>query len=387
MPKNEYDVAIIGGGIAGLMTAAKLGRLGLKILLVEKEASLANGPSTRNSGWLHSGAYHAAMITDRARSIAVARHCIYGFEQIQRNYPEVIQSFGVSSHALIRDESRVEEVFSRWSEAGVACNSTNLHMMQLHHPNAKLDYAASFFEVRDASLDTRLLYRYILAEAKLFGAEIHLAAHISSIEERKIKLRLVDKSDVEIKAKLFIYAAGHYNKTIMHRLLNVDLPIRYWKSHMLIVPRLGEKCIFFVDPDEVAIIHHGEFSLINHTDDAFLVEEPNFKVEEKCVLQICEALRRLYPRWNGRIDKAVACIKSDFCISGDTKRSLDIDITEPVDGHIAILPGKLTEAPYLCDVLVRLVHSRIDNEFISMRPLDVLRSNSHMSADAAGSTA
>src|SRR5688572_10063831 len=54
------DCTIVGGGIVGLATAYMLGRkqLGIKILLLEKEETLAQHQTGRNSGVIHSGIYY-----------------------------------------------------------------------------------------------------------------------------------------------------------------------------------------------------------------------------------------------------------------------------------------------------------------------------------------
>jgi len=60
MKKNNFDVAIIGGGIVGLATAYKLQIYSpkLKIVVIEKEDELAFHQTGRNSGVIHSGLYY-----------------------------------------------------------------------------------------------------------------------------------------------------------------------------------------------------------------------------------------------------------------------------------------------------------------------------------------
>ena len=50
-----YDVAIIGGGVVGAMTARELSRYALSVCLLEKENDVAMGASRANSGILHGG--------------------------------------------------------------------------------------------------------------------------------------------------------------------------------------------------------------------------------------------------------------------------------------------------------------------------------------------
>ena len=69
-----HDIIIIGGGIVGLATALKLqeARNDLRIVVLEKEAEVAQHQSSRNSGVLHSGIYY------RPGSLR-ASNCIRGY--------------------------------------------------------------------------------------------------------------------------------------------------------------------------------------------------------------------------------------------------------------------------------------------------------------------
>lgn len=55
---NAWDVAVIGSGIVGLACARELGRRGLRVVVIEREAVRGRGTSSRNSGVLHAGMYY-----------------------------------------------------------------------------------------------------------------------------------------------------------------------------------------------------------------------------------------------------------------------------------------------------------------------------------------
>ncbi len=60
MPDQNYDLAIIGGGIVGLSVAMEVTRSmpHVRVLLLEKERALAQHQTGHNSGVIHSGIYY-----------------------------------------------------------------------------------------------------------------------------------------------------------------------------------------------------------------------------------------------------------------------------------------------------------------------------------------
>ena len=60
MERQQYDVAIAGGGIIGLSTAMHLTQRfpDLKVAVLEKESELATHQTGHNSGVIHSGIYY-----------------------------------------------------------------------------------------------------------------------------------------------------------------------------------------------------------------------------------------------------------------------------------------------------------------------------------------
>ncbi len=54
MPKH-YDIAIIGAGVVGCAIARELSKYSFKVILIEKEADVAEGISKANSGVIHAG--------------------------------------------------------------------------------------------------------------------------------------------------------------------------------------------------------------------------------------------------------------------------------------------------------------------------------------------
>ena len=60
IPTQSFDVIVIGGGIVGLASAYSLleQNAGLRLVVIEKENTLAAHQTGRNSGVIHSGLYY-----------------------------------------------------------------------------------------------------------------------------------------------------------------------------------------------------------------------------------------------------------------------------------------------------------------------------------------
>ena len=56
--KKKYDLAIVGGGIAGLVTAELFSRSGYSVILLEKNKKLISGASSEQHGWFHLGSLY-----------------------------------------------------------------------------------------------------------------------------------------------------------------------------------------------------------------------------------------------------------------------------------------------------------------------------------------
>jgi (S)-2-hydroxyglutarate dehydrogenase len=72
---QEYDIAVVGGGIVGAATFYKLQQRfpDKKIVILEKENALAFHQTGNNSGVIHSGIYY------KPGSLK-AKNCISGFK-------------------------------------------------------------------------------------------------------------------------------------------------------------------------------------------------------------------------------------------------------------------------------------------------------------------
>src|SRR5664280_1712437 len=115
---QQYDVAIVGGGIVGLATGMKLlARFPrLKLVILEKEDRIAMHQSGHNSGVLHSGVYY------KPGSLK-ARLCVSGKAELLRFCDQHGIPYNLCGKVIValrEDElPRLDDLFARGQANGV----------------------------------------------------------------------------------------------------------------------------------------------------------------------------------------------------------------------------------------------------------------------------
>jgi len=370
---HNYDLVVVGSGIAGLMTTKKASSLGIQTLLIEKNDRVAGGSSIRNEGWLHAGTYHSISIKDRSNAIQVAKRSLYGHQQIKSYAPEVVEDPLNKSVCLIKESDNLEEILDRWNEAGVANKEVNRVNFFRRRSEIKKDKVTNIFEVADISINTRILYARLLQDAQLYGATICTNSELKFDSQRNAFL-ISNGQFHKIESRLFIYTAGYGSGNISKKELGIELPLRYWKSHLMITPRLTDTGVFNLSPGEVALMNHNHCSIIGFNEDAYLVNEPNLDVDPNKLRSSISSLERFIELQANFRYVPISCIKVDLPIQMNISRSLDVNIIEPTPGHIFAFPGKMTEAPYLVDTLIQIIFEKLNKSDINFRPCDERKS-------------
>jgi len=78
MPDFDFDAVVVGAGAVGLACGYALGRRGLAVAVLEQEAAIGQGVSSRNSEVIHGGLYYPTGSL-KARLCVAGRRALYGF--------------------------------------------------------------------------------------------------------------------------------------------------------------------------------------------------------------------------------------------------------------------------------------------------------------------
>lgn len=370
------EIAVIGGGAAGLMTTKKLSELGFDVTLVDKGPVLAGGPSTKNEGWLHRGSVHAGVITDPERAATIAQRLIYGYDQIMAFAPEAVEDLTSKTYALFRDPELAASTEQRWRDLDIWYQS--VHMQSFLRANQELnpEMIARAYLVKDKSLNFRLLYQKLLAVSESYGAKIVLNRTVVPDSEGRAALVGPDGQIEYLSAETFVYTTGLAASEIF-KSLGSPLSARFWKSHSVILPKISKNGYFFVDPLEASIMPHGDYAIACKSEDDYEIDEPTFEVNPEMAHLVFDALVRMIPEAEKYADTYIssACVKPDIIHGPNSPRSVDIEIHEPVPNTFVAFPGKVTESPFMADTLVKKIFDRKSDSRIALRPGDTMNTD------------
>jgi len=371
---DKKDVIIIGGGVAGLFTAYKLSGLGLKVMLIEEQSQLCNGPSIKNGGLLHRGTFHSSLIEDELKAYQVSQRCMWGFEQIRTFAPECLERNGLPIYAIIKDEKLAERSIQRWEKWDIPIKLVSYEDFSSDIPGIDRQYAHFIFRVADVPVNYRILYQKLLVACERNEVEFIFDATFLPTEDNFAVIQYKNDNALSVQAESFVFTTGYKSKELIETYFPNTVNIKLWKSHALVFPLLKKHGFFFIDPGEVSVEPQGNYSIVCQSQEDTLVDTANFEINKGITEQIYHNLIKVLPEVGERKDILYpsACLKP--AIVSSTKgplRSVDIEIHELSKCHILALPGKATEAPCMADELVKVIFERQYDHRIALRPGDL----------------
>jgi glycine/D-amino acid oxidase-like deaminating enzyme len=352
------DVAIVGGGIAGLWTAKNLVDRGYSVNVVEKSNRLADGATVRNEGWLHSGAYHGAILEDDDTALAVMEKIKWSSNQITEFAPESLES--QSTYALLGEGLMARRALDRWRKA-------NIDYRQVADINTLTDaegldsqQTKDVYRVADKSVNTRLLCSKLAHYIIERGANIFTDVVFKSEDEGSATLLTESQEEHTLASDHFVITAGSGTGELMGD-FETDLNLRYFKAHLLWLPRLTRHNYFSIDSYGINFMNHGNSSIAGLNLDTTEVSFPDHTVERERVDRIVEILGQLAPRAMAyeNVARGIACIKPGMQKGeGPRRPGVEAEIFPLSETYTCAFPGKMTEAPYLAKELVEYLEAK-----------------------------
>lgn len=205
----EFDVAVVGGGIVGLATARRLAESGAKVVVLEKEHSLAAHQSSRNSGVLHTGVYYAP-------GSAKAVNCRRGFALMESYCAERgVPTRRCGKVIVAVDESELPglaEIQRRGLANGVRVERLDAAGLREVEPNAA---GIAALHVPEAGItDYGMVVEALAADLRAAGGVVQMGVRVVGFERTATGWAIAAAGCGAVTASRVINCAGLYSDRV-----------------------------------------------------------------------------------------------------------------------------------------------------------------------------
>jgi L-2-hydroxyglutarate oxidase len=203
---ERFDVAIVGGGIVGLATAYRLleRRPRLRLVLVEKEAALAQHQSGHNSGVVHAGLYYPA----GSRKAVLCREGKAQLEQFCEAHSIPIDHCGKLIVAAASDEEPGLEAIALRAQANGVPGLERVGPERMREIEPHVAGTAGLFSPHTGVIDFGRVCDAYGAEVTSRGGEIRLRWRVEAITRTGDGDWLLRSPTDELRAGAVIACAG-----------------------------------------------------------------------------------------------------------------------------------------------------------------------------------
>ncbi|HEX9391732.1 MAG TPA: glycerol-3-phosphate dehydrogenase [Usitatibacteraceae bacterium] len=277
MPRPDYDLAIIGGGINGCGIARDAAGRGLKVLLIEQD-DLASATSSWSSKLIHGGLRYLEQFEFR-----LVREALQEREVLLKIAPHIIHPLGfiLPHDAHMRPAWMVR--FGLWMYDHLGGKISLPGSRGVMFPNAVFSAALKpsvkrGFFYSDARVDDARLTVLNAVSAREHGAGIRVRTRVVAGKRVdgawQLELLNVDSGERhQIHAGGVVNAAGPWVKQVLDETLaiNINAQVKLVKGSHIVVPRIHEQAHAYIlqnDDKRVVFIipYEGRYSLIGTTD-------------------------------------------------------------------------------------------------------------------------
>lgn len=254
---EQYDVAIIGGGVIGSSIARELSRYKLSIALFEKEEELAFGVSKSNSGIIHSGAQ------DHLGSLK-AKLCVQGNILSRRIAGELGIDFKEVGSLIVAftDKERLELLqIKKDSEIlGVpGLKMVGRGWLRKQEPNLSTEAQAALYSPTTGIISPYRLVYGLCENAALNGVIFHLSSKVEKILANGSRFEITTPKG-HYMSRYLINAAGLYADEIS-KMAGVN--------SFQIKPRKGEE--YLLDKKREHLVNHVLYPLPTEKSKGILI--------------------------------------------------------------------------------------------------------------------
>ncbi len=365
-------VVIVGGGFAGLATAATLATAGLPVTLLEA-SQFGHAASTLNQGWLQSGAWFARGHPE------FARICYASHRRTLDFCPECLEP-GVDSMVYFHTsiDTGMSDWTQAWEQAGIPFEQLSRSELERSLPGVDPVQMQHGYRLPDRAFrPDRLLVR-LAATARNAGAELRSNTPVVRLLERSGHVQgVVIGAGEELRARLVILATGaasaqEFSELYAHRTGNqANYELICLKTHLRAIrPETG--CVPFCVVDREGLNHlpHQAASVFGSGRWSVVTKGSDQQVQPAEIAELAAEIEALFPALRKRTDlqindwagTTVQAMHIDQIAPGDVPLPTIIDhAQEPMhmENVLSIFPGRATLWAHLAEQVHRTVIERL----------------------------
>ena len=242
MSPQNYDIAVIGGGIIGLATAMRLTQElpRTKLVVLEKESEVAKHQTGHNSGVIHAGIYYAP-------GSQKANFCATGGAMLREFCDRHGIEYEMCGKVIVAtDESELpglEELRRR----GTANGAEGLEIVDRGRLRELEPHAAGIKAIHSPNtgvIDFTKVSQAYATEMRESGGDLLVNSRVRAITRRDGRLHLETASG-DVSARYVINCAG-LHADVIGRMMGVDIGVR-------IIPFRGE--YFTIRPERSYLVN------------------------------------------------------------------------------------------------------------------------------------
>ena len=235
MLPRKSDVVVIGGGLIGTSITYYLSRLGVRVILLEKEG-IASGSSSGCEGGIFlqtkkPNIYLKLALRSAKRFDALEEELDFKLEYIKRG-----------GMLIIRNEEELKVMKSRLRkqrEAGLEVTLLDKKQAKEVEPELSDKILGATFSAMDGRINPMYLCYAFTKAAQRFGANIFTHTKVIGIKKKKRRIVAVKTINGDIFTEIVVNAAGVYAPEI-GKMVNLNIPIKPRRGQLLVTEILPQ---------------------------------------------------------------------------------------------------------------------------------------------------
>jgi len=241
IPTQSFDVIVIGGGIVGLASAYSVleQNAGLRLVVIEKENTLAAHQTGRNSGVIHSGLYY------KPGSLK-AQNCRNGYKLLLEFCAKEEVAYEICGKIVVATKT---EEFSRLEELAIRGKANGLSRIRHLSESEIKDHEPhcagrrGLFVPETGIIDYKQMCEKLAVRITALGGEIRLGEKIESISSSLGRQR-VSTSHSSYDSKVVVVCAGLQADRLASKMdRNLDLRILPFRGEYFSLKPSAQKLV------------------------------------------------------------------------------------------------------------------------------------------------